>query len=51
MDFYEDHRMDDTAGRNLAQVVELSKAITQANAPRDTKTETRTIVLQPKQKE
>jgi hypothetical protein len=35
MDFYEDHRMDTQAGHNLAQVVELSKAITRANAVRE----------------
>ena len=36
MDFYEDHRMDTQAGHNVAQVVELSKVITRANAVRGT---------------
>ena len=35
MDFYEDHRMDTQAGRNVAQLVELSKALTRANAVRE----------------
>jgi hypothetical protein len=35
MDFYEDHRMDTQAGHNVAQLVELSKAITRANAVRE----------------
>jgi hypothetical protein len=35
MDFYEDHRMDTPAGHNVAQVVELSKALTRANAVRE----------------
>jgi hypothetical protein len=35
MDFYEDHRMDTQTGRNVAQVVELSKAITRANLARE----------------
>jgi hypothetical protein len=36
MDFYEDHRMDTPAGHNVAQVVELSKVFTRANAVRET---------------
>ena len=35
MDFYDDHRMDTQAGHNVAQVVELSKAITRANVVRE----------------
>ena len=35
MDFYDNHRMDTQAGHNVAQVVELSKAITRANATRE----------------
>jgi hypothetical protein len=35
MDFYEDHRMDTQVGHNVAQVVELAKAITRANAARE----------------
>jgi hypothetical protein len=35
MDFYEDHRMDTQAGHNVAQVVELSKVFTRANAVRE----------------
>ena len=35
MDFYEDHRMDTQTGQNVAQVVELSKVMTRANAVRE----------------